>query len=403
MKVHRINRLLAMRHLALQTTGASDGQTFAGATATGTHGAAIRIGGMHDTVRAVHLMVAPDRALLVQPASRPFKVAAVHDLSSWLGFPTELCTDDDLFAAARLHLGALGLVLNMVVEAVPLYFLRRVQTPLADDDPRWTQVLGDLDPTRVAPHGSNPDHLELVLCPYRPRPSSQPRAWLKTMHKLPYMGQGEVDDSTTIAAPPNADTVGLVAELLDIVGPIANAGLRKRLSTELVARYGTETEIRQALPGVMFGPMALPRGHGHSVELCVDARRAEEAVATILDALDEQMKLGHQYMGGIGVRFVGRSSALLAPNLHAPSCFIELPGVRTRELTKVYAACGRALDHAGIVFGSHWGQYDLNTRRRIRRHWGDRAERWTRARAAILSSAKAREVFASPILARALD
>ncbi len=59
MTINVVNRELSAKGLALQTSGASDGQTFAGAIATGTHGADMKVGALHDTVLAVHLVVSP--------------------------------------------------------------------------------------------------------------------------------------------------------------------------------------------------------------------------------------------------------------------------------------------------------------------------------------------------------
>src|SRR5205085_12100877 len=47
--------------LALKTSGASNGQTMAGAVATGTHGSRFRFGGMQDYVVGMHLITGPDR------------------------------------------------------------------------------------------------------------------------------------------------------------------------------------------------------------------------------------------------------------------------------------------------------------------------------------------------------
>src|SRR6185295_10049256 len=69
MTIHVVHRELAKVGRALQTSGASDGQTFAGAIATGTHGADLKVGALHDTVLAVHLVVSPTRSVLIQPAA----------------------------------------------------------------------------------------------------------------------------------------------------------------------------------------------------------------------------------------------------------------------------------------------------------------------------------------------
>jgi hypothetical protein len=399
MKIGRLNDQLSLRHLSLQTSGASNGQTLAGATATGTHGAALQIGALHDTIRAVHLVVAPDRALLLQPASQPFTPLTASDLTAWLGFPTELVTDDDAFNAARVHLGALGIVLNMIVEVAPLYYYDSVQTPLAQTDTRWNQVLHSLDPSVVPGHVTNPDHLDLVFNPFRPLPSDRPRLWLTSMRKRAFTGQPDVQTSSGAFSSPNPDLLGFIAHLADFFdSSVTTPVFRKRITDELTSRYGTAETRQKALHGVMFGPTSLPPGHGHSIEFALDAKRAEHAVDTVLLQLTKKLNEGEQFLGGIGVRFVKGSSALLAPNLAEKTCFIELPCVRTSETLGIFAACGKALDAAGIPFGCHWGQHNLNTKARLRAYWGNRGDRWKTARGRLLSS-KAQTLFSSRILA----
>lgn len=396
MKLHRLNRTLATFNLALQTSGASDGQTLAGACATGTHGAAIQVGAMHDTVRAVHLMVAPNRAVLIQAVSRPLTAVAGEDLTQWLGFPTELISDDTLFHAALVHLGSLGLVLNMVVETVPLYYLTRSIVPHQNNDMAWKAALQN--PASANP---TPYHFEVVVNPYAPLPSRQPRAWVISMDKTRFSGQPGIDVRPTIPEPPNPDLLGIIAHLLDIIDtPLGNSAFRKNVTRVLVDRFGAERSERQALPGVMFGPTGLPEGRGNSIEFAFDVQHALTGVESILTVLREQLrKEGRQFPGALGVRFVRSSEALLATNISDRTCFIELPSVDTAEVPLIFTACGEALEGAGIRFGCHWGQIHLNTPERIEAWWGPRAQQWKDARETLLTDATARTVFASPILA----
>ena len=395
MKIERLNRTLSIQDLALQTSGASNGQTLAGACATGTHGAAIRIGAMHDTIRAVHLMVAPNRAVFLQPESEPLTSIAADDLTHWLGFPTELISSDALFHAALVHLGSLGLVLNMVLEAVPLYYLTRVSEPYANNDAAWkTAIQSPISGT------VNSYHHEVVINPYAPLPSSSPRAWVITMDAARFTAQPDVDVSPNIPDTPNPDVLGIVSLLLEIIDlRVTNPTFRKNITTQLVDLYDDARTVRKSLPGVMFGPTGLPEGRGDSLEFALDAQHALTATEAILNSLQEQLRQGDQFPGAVAVRFVRSSDALLAPNLADTTCFIELPTVRTDELGSIFAACGQALDDAGIAFGCHWGQTHLNTPERVEAWWGERAQQWREARRQLLEDATARMVFASPILA----
>lgn len=398
MKIQRLNRALALRNLALQTSGASDGQTLAGACATGTHGAALNLGALHDTLRAVHLMVGPQQAVLVQPSAGPLTNQATKDLSHWLGFPTTLLSDDNVFGAAQVHLGSLGIVLNAIVETRPLYFWTQVITPHADD--AWRTVLKNHSPAGIAGHQQNPNYLQVVLNPFKPLPIASKRAWVMSMTDTVFSNQPGVDIRPAAAVAPNPDLMELLAALenFDDIG-FTDAAVRKRLTAELVGRYGDKKRTSASLPGVVFGPTALPRGRGASVEFVVDGGHAEAAALAILAALEAQRKAGEQFMGAIGIRFVKGSSALLAPNARPLSCFLELPGVRTKEIPGIYSACGKALTAQRIPFGCHWGQHLVDIKRCLSTWWGDsQLQAWRAARAQLLTTPTARAVFASPIL-----
>jgi FAD binding domain len=407
MTVNVVNRELAAKGLALQTSGASDGQTFAGAIATGTHGADLKVGALHDTVLALHLVVSPTSSILVQAADGGLTDKAAETLGKWFGIPCELKSDDQLFEAARVHLGSLGVVLNVVVAAVPLYYLARVRTAHLEGA-SWRGVLGSRRAKNAnGLHPAEPDYLQLIVHPYAPHPATEPRAWVSTMRKLPFTGQAGVTTKPTDVSLKNdlADFLPSLVALFegDFELP-GNPMLRALTSSQLRGIYGGGTTKESALPGVMFGPpdflgIDFNPLRGASAEYVFDARQARAGVEAILNALAAQASAGNQYIGGIGVRFVKGGSALLAPNAKPLSCFVELQGLWTEELPAIHQAVPAALTAAGIPYCGHWGQWFLNTPDAARAYWGDAAlQAWRGARADVLTTAKARKIFASPIL-----
>lgn len=402
MKIERINRLLTMANLALRTSGASNGQTFAGATSTGTHGAAIEFGAVHDMIRAVHLVAGPNRALLVQPSSKPLKAQARASLEHWLGIPTELISDDAVFEAARVGLGSMGVILGYIIDCEPLYFITQTVTSHVDDVP-WKQVLGTRSAAFLGPHAAKPFNLAVLLSVYKQHPAAKPRAWVSSSTKTRFTGQAGVELDPTHPLRPNPDLISLLARLGEHLGTsVFNPAFRAAMTAQLVAQQGEGVTVRRALPGVLFGPTGLPRGQGHSVEFVVDAAQALPAVETLLDRVRTEFLAGRQLLGAMSVRFVGPSSATLAPNTKAPSAFIEIPSIRTPETTVVYDACAKALEAAGIPFGCHWGQYLVGTKNSLESYWSAaKRDAWLAARKKLLPTAKARRLFASPILTSA--
>jgi hypothetical protein len=159
-----LNQRFAPLNLALQTSGASDGHRVAGCIATGTHGAAVRVGAVHDTVLGFHVVIAPDRALFVQPEARVCTDDVPNALGAQLGITTIPLADDDLFRALQVSLGSLGFVAGVIVETAPLYSLhRKVVLTKWEDDNVWKALLS-LDTSAFGIQ--NPYHVQTIFHPY---------------------------------------------------------------------------------------------------------------------------------------------------------------------------------------------------------------------------------------------
>ena len=118
--------------LALPNLGDIDAQSLAGALATGTHGTGARLGNLSTAVAAMDLVLADGSELTVEGG--------------------------DELLAARVGLGALGVVASVTLRCVPAFRLHAVDQPLPLED-----VLADLDA-----HVDANDHFELFTFPHSP-------------------------------------------------------------------------------------------------------------------------------------------------------------------------------------------------------------------------------------------
>ena len=395
--IHSLNKTLGELGLALPTSGAADGQRIAGAIATGTHGSAIDFGALHDAVLAVHLVVAEDRALLVIPGTSP---AVTTDVAEWLGaetgIPTETLRDDVAFAAAQVSLGSLGVVHGVVLEAEPLYGLRRQVIPLDVRDTRLQRAVETLDTLPLHPHRpARPFHFEVVLSPYPPAGGG---AFVVLMWKEP---------AVPLLAPPpkdpdlSVDLFNLIAALSALIDDAEGSRTLESLVNVVVAdRYAARDDEPRS-PGEIFGPTTVPPGSGTSTEVAVAHEHSFAALSAIYGAIAAEAAEGRHHLGGFGVRFVPRrTGALLGMNHGGLTTHIEIAGIRTIEATRIFSRCWLALDLAGIPFALHWGQQGGHTPPRVWRYFGADAVKWRIVRNAILTAA-ARDVFASRMLASA--
>ncbi|MGZ4668144.1 MAG: D-arabinono-1,4-lactone oxidase [Blastococcus sp.] len=131
--LHRLNAELARRGWSLTNLGDIDRQTIAGALATGTHGTGARFGGLATQVRALEL-VTPAGDLLTCDATR----------------------HPEIFTAARVGLGALGVVTRVTLQAEPAFALRAVEGPGT-----LTRAIEEFDHLM-----SSTDHVEFYWFPH---------------------------------------------------------------------------------------------------------------------------------------------------------------------------------------------------------------------------------------------
>ena len=131
--LHRLNAALAARGLALENLGDIDRQSVAGAISTSTHGTGGRLGGLATQVAALEL-VTPDGAVV--------------------GCSEEV--EPEIFRAAQVSLGALGVLSTVTLRCVPAFNLHAVEEVMSLDE-----VLERFDELE-----SGNDHFELYWVPH---------------------------------------------------------------------------------------------------------------------------------------------------------------------------------------------------------------------------------------------
>jgi FAD-linked oxidoreductase len=123
-----LNVELLARGLSLANMGDIQVQTVAGATQTGTHGTGRDVGGMAAQVAGLELALADGRVISCS-ADSPSGGISLPD-----GSPA------DVFDAARVGLGALGIVTAVTFRVVPAFLLEAQEEPMS-----WSQVISSLD------------------------------------------------------------------------------------------------------------------------------------------------------------------------------------------------------------------------------------------------------------------
>jgi L-gulono-1,4-lactone dehydrogenase len=155
-----LSAALAELGLAMANLGDIDAQTIAGALSTGTHGTGARLGGLATQAEALDLVLADGSQVTCSASARP-----------------------ELFAAARVGLGALGVVTSATLRCVPSFTLAADERPMPVE-----QVIDQFDALTA-----DNDHFEFYWFPYGRQ------ALVKRNNRLPPGGAGS--PSARAAAP----------------------------------------------------------------------------------------------------------------------------------------------------------------------------------------------------------
>jgi L-gulonolactone oxidase len=135
-RLHALNETLWQLGLSMTNLGDIDVQTVSGAISTGTHGTGAKLGGLATQVHALDLVVADGSALHCSADENP-----------------------DVFAAARVGLGALGVIVAVTLRCEPAFALAAAEAPATLDE-----VLEDLDENVIGN-----DHFEFFWFPHTRR------------------------------------------------------------------------------------------------------------------------------------------------------------------------------------------------------------------------------------------
>ena len=135
-RLHALNEALWQLGLSMTNLGDIDAQTIAGAISTGTHGTGLRYGGIATQVRGLELVLADGSLLRCTPDENP-----------------------DVFSAARVGLGALGVIATVTLQCEPAFALAAAEGPAPLD-----AVLDELDENVLGN-----DHFEFYWFPHTRR------------------------------------------------------------------------------------------------------------------------------------------------------------------------------------------------------------------------------------------
>lgn len=383
----------------LVACGGSNGQSIAGATSTGTHGGALRIGAVHDAILGIHLVTGPDTHVWLERKSNP---VVSDEFVNALG--AEPKRDDDLFNAVVVGFGSFGVIHGILLETTPLFLLEEhrfdnvvyndqlidaVQTQdttkLAAILPEWPQETAD----------RSLYHLELAINPHEfERNNADKGMYIRTFYKIPCPpGYEPVHNTVTSGLTYSDDTMGIISKILDAVGPNVSSLVIKPLVNTL---FKSGLRAAQPSPKTMGETFKNTRFRGQiaSAAFAIDCATMFQVVDLICE-----LNKANPLAGGLAFRFVKGTPATLGFTRFEKTCVIEMDGIDATVTRQFFESVWLKLEEVGIPYTLHWGKLNfiLDSQRVIRMYGQERIDSWKNCRHALLNEAT-RKVFTNDFM-----
>ncbi|WP_280335792.1 D-arabinono-1,4-lactone oxidase [Nocardia wallacei] len=310
-----LNALSAALHplgLAFPNLGDIDVQTIAGATATATHGTGATLQNLSAALRSVELMLADGSRVELDEQSDP-----------------------DGWRAARVHVGALGVVTAVTLELVPSFVLEGVERPVP-----VTDVLADLDE-----YIDGNEHFEFYMFAHSPLAMTKRNNRIE----LPEQPRGRAVDwfADILVSNHTFDALARLCRRRPQLIPwvqrgAAYAGSYRRQVDRSYRVFASPRLIR-------FTEMeyAIPREH---------SAPAIREIKELSQRFDTPMP--------IEVRWVAPDDAFLSPAGGRDTCYIAVHQYRGMAYEPYFRACEAVFDKYGGR--PHWGKRHFQTARTLR-------------------------------------
>ncbi|MGH3741683.1 MAG: D-arabinono-1,4-lactone oxidase [Micromonosporaceae bacterium] len=304
--LHQLNAVLAEHGLGLSNLGDIDGQTISGAISTGTHGTGARFGGLATFVEELEIVTGLGEVIRCSEASEP-----------------------EAFAAARVGLGALGVISEVTLRCERAFHLHCDERPVP-----LPTVLAEMDELAAAN-----EHFEFWWLPHtdmtltkrlnrldeseQPRPLSTVRSWW----------EDSVLENSGMAA------AGRVGRRVPRLVPQINRAISRMVSPRV---YSDRSDRVFCSPRrVRFTELehAVPRAQ---------ARRALTAIQDVITRLDVRTTMP------VEVRFTAADDTWLSHSYGRDSVYLAVHQPIGMENEPYFRAVDEAL--ADLGGRPHWGK-----------------------------------------------
>jgi FAD-linked oxidoreductase len=349
MTIRTLNRRLDELGLAVENLGDIDKQSLAGAIATATHGTGGRLRGIGANVTGVELVVGDGSVVEVDES------------------------DPETLLAARVGLGALGVVTAVTLRCVPAFTLEGVDRPEPLDD-----VLAGIE-QRVADN----DHFEFYFFPYADTALTRTNNRVERPPSPPARARAFAEDILF-----NNVAYGAFC--------MAGRAMPRRipnLNRRVTGLLGTTVRVDRS--HAIFSSPRLVRFT--EMEYAVPRERALEAIGGVRELISR-----HRFAVPFPIecRFLAGDDAFLSTAAGRDSCYVAVHMFKGMEWEPYFRAVEQLMD--GLEGRPHWGKRHFQTAETLRHRYPG-WDRFQAVRARLDPEGRFANAYTDRVLGRVAD
>ncbi len=355
---------------SLMTSGASNGQTIAGAIGTGVHGSAYKVGAIQDSIVALHIVNSDNESLFIQHSST---VVADQSFIDLIG--AKSVVDDDLFSSALVSFGAFGFVHGVVIETVPLYLLKNYVLPIQKDFAfKMAKTLGFKLLNQNLGESTDPYHFKLYINQYDMDHKEGIRG--EVIYAYGFKRDRDIGFIKSILSY-FKDIPKILGKFTDNANCTIPA-LIKLFRNSVLPKSGIELGHLNDI----FHKTKI-RGSAFSTAFAVPVDRSVDAYNLMYKIIEDT---GKNIPSIFSMRFVKKSKALMAFTKFPMSCVMGIDGLQSDSTDEYLTELHKALEESDIPYAFHWGKVNNLTPEIVEKCMGTATiSKWKENREKILS------------------
>ncbi len=374
--IQEINDILKAKNKSLKTSGASNGQTIAGAISTGTHGSTFNFGAVQDFVVGLHIIAGDGHNYYLERATDPI---TTPDFAKAIN--AKSIKNDTLFNDALVSFGSFGIIHGVLVEATDIFHLEVIQDVFETN--KVKKAIESLDFSDFFPFpDGDPFHLQVYIDPYKRKTT-----YIKAMSKQLYKKENRFippENPGTDWSQDMPHFIGAITDKIPSTIPLVVSFLMKNnykpYERSLVGTLGEIFKNTRLLGKVTSAAIGVPLEN-------------TEKVLTIYNHLIEELG---PIAAVISLRYVKGSKATMAFTRFPMTCIFEIDGIQSKRTRQFLEKFWARLRLEQIEYTQHWGKAN-DLHRSTLYCYGTQQQQWLESRSRLLDEANAK-VFESPFL-----